>query len=428
MLCQVRSSLLKGSIKLDPSTHKILLLAPQPFFQERGTPIAIKLLLESLSSAKGVEVNLLSYNVGDEIEIPNVRHRRMWAPKGLTEYCFRPIRPGISWRKLVADFFFSLSFFTFPKLRQMSLVHAVEEGIFLAYICKKFFGIPYIYDMDSSLVAQLVERWSWCRFLLAPMLWLEKVAVRNSDMVVAVCPKLCESARALGAKRVELLPDVALFENIHGEMASDLRQELALDRETPLVLYVGNLEEYQGIDLLVESFQLVLSRYMKSKKKAALVIVGGSSEHVRQYRTKYPDWIEKGIYFVGPRPFRQLGGLLAQASVVVSPRTKGTNTPMKIYNYLASGCPLVATKLETHTQVITSQEAMLCEPTSEDLARGIEIVLEDGDLANSLATAARELVLRSYTKDAFQRRLSRIYGALGITLHSMSTAQESANR
>ncbi|MBT7065178.1 MAG: glycosyltransferase, partial [Verrucomicrobia bacterium] len=62
---------------------KILLLAPHPFYQERGTPIAVRLLAETLA-ADGHHVDLLSYHEGDNVTIhPGVTHHRAPAPPGV---------------------------------------------------------------------------------------------------------------------------------------------------------------------------------------------------------------------------------------------------------------------------------------------------------------------------------------------------------
>ena len=57
--------------------------------------------------------------------------------------------------------------------------------------------------------------------------------------------------------------------------------------------------------------------------------------------------------------------LLGEADVLVSPRLKGLNTPMKIYSYLDSGTAVLATRLRTHTQVLDDRTAYLVDPVSE---------------------------------------------------------------
>lgn len=76
---------------------RILVLAPQPFFQERGTPIATKLLLQVLAQA-GHRMEVLAYHEGSDPGLPGIRVHRIPAPPGV-----RGIKPGFSAKKLVCD-------------------------------------------------------------------------------------------------------------------------------------------------------------------------------------------------------------------------------------------------------------------------------------------------------------------------------------
>src|SRR5690606_29170982 len=108
-------------------------------------------------------------------------------------------------------------------------------------------------------------------------------------------------------------------------------------------------ESYQGIDLLLESFVIALSK----NHRLRLAIIGGETSDIVKYKTKADQLnINQFVRFYGPRPVFHLHGYLKQADILVSPRIKGGNTPMKVYSYLASGIVLLATDLDTHTQVM----------------------------------------------------------------------------
>ncbi|MEO0362811.1 MAG: glycosyltransferase, partial [Pseudomonadota bacterium] len=75
----------------------ILLLAPQPFFVQRGTPIAVRLLMETLAEA-GHRIDAVVFPGGEDVEIEGCRVFRTPAPPGLG-----PIGPGFSLKKLILD-------------------------------------------------------------------------------------------------------------------------------------------------------------------------------------------------------------------------------------------------------------------------------------------------------------------------------------
>ena len=90
--------------------------------------------------------------------------------------------------------------------------------------------------------------------------------------------------------------------------------------------------------------------------------------------------------------------------MLASPRIAGTNTPLKIYSYLRSGKPIVATDLLTHTQVLDRDVAMLVRPEAEAFARAIVALIDDPRLRNRLAAAARERADARYSREVYLAR------------------------
>jgi glycosyltransferase involved in cell wall biosynthesis len=173
----------------------------------------------------------------------------------------------------------------------------------------------------------------------------------------------------------------------------------ALGLAGPIVMYVGNLEPYQGIDLLLESFARVLRR-----THADLVVIGGAAADVAAYRAR-----AARRHFLGPRQVGELAVNLAAADVLVSPRLHGNNTPMKLYSYLHSGKPLVATDLPTHTQLVDATVAILAAPTPEAFGDAIVRVLEDPALRVEIGAAGRRLVEERFTYRVFRERLNGLF-------------------
>ena len=168
-------------------------------------------------------------------------------------------------------------------------------------------------------------------------------------------------------------------------------------------MYVGNLEPYQGIDLLLQSFVRVVAR----TDGADLVIVGGTPRDIHTYRGECRRLgIGGRVHFAGPRPIGELAAHLAGADVVVSPRLRGNNTPMKLYSYLHSGRALVATDLPTHTQVIDARVAVLAAPEPDAFAEALLRVILDEELRWRLGAAGRRLVEERFTYRAFRERLN----------------------
>ena len=169
--------------------------------------------------------------------------------------------------------------------------------------------------------------------------------------VITVCASLTEGVRGrVPHARVFQVEDPPLL----GAAASPadiatLAASLGLDHR-PVVLYSGNFERYQGVELLVDAASAV--------PEAQFVFMGGEEDQIARVRTRGASCI-----FAGKRATSELPAFLGAAAVVVSPRISGANTPFKVYTYLASGRPMVATRILTHTQLLDDSLAWLVEPT-----------------------------------------------------------------
>ncbi len=96
------------------------------------------------------------------------------------------------------------------------------------------------------------------------------------------------------------------------------------------------------------------------------------------------------------------------ASVLVSPRSAGTNTPLKVYEQLASGVPLVATRIYSHMQVFDDEVAFLVEPNASDMAEGILQALTSGSERERRTANAKGRYERDYSRPAYVAKMRRL--------------------
>ena len=181
------------------------MLAPHPFYKARGTPIAADLVLRVLSE-RGDQVDVITFPEGSDVEYPNVKIYRTPDVKAV-----RNIRPGFSWKKVVCDIFLLIQAVRLAKTNRYHLIHAGEEAVFVALVIKQLFGIPYVYDMDSSLVQQLMDRYPQFHFLRKVLQSFEGLAVRNAKAVVTVCQALKTEIAPYHPSRVVVIPDISLL-------------------------------------------------------------------------------------------------------------------------------------------------------------------------------------------------------------------------
>jgi len=377
---------------------KILMIAPEPFFEPRGTPFSeyhrIRALLEL-----GHTVDLVTYPFGRDVSLTGLRVFRCLRPPFV-----RDVRIGPSLAKIPLDFTLMLTALRRAASERYDAVHSHEEGSYIGVVIAAVLGVPHLYDMHSSLPQQLTNfAFSRSRILAGAFTWMERFVVRRSRVVVVICPHLQDVVRA-----IEPGVPAVLIENAPGSgdtpvpgSGATIRAELGLPAGAPIVLYTGTFEVYQGLDLLFEAAKHVLAK----QPDARFVLAGGRPEQIAAARTLAArSGVDASVVFAGQRPAEEIPMFLDAADVLVSPRRVGTNTPLKIYQYLRSGRPIVATRLLTHTQVLDDEVAILTGVTPEAFASGILVALTDPERARAVGASARELADTKYSYEAYLAR------------------------
>jgi glycosyltransferase involved in cell wall biosynthesis len=160
---------------------------------------------------------------------------------------------------------------------------------------------------------------------------------------------------------------------------------------------------------------------------ARLVLVGGKPDQVERARREIrAAGIDAVTILTGERPAADVPSYLAAADVLVSPRSRGTNTPLKIYQYLRSGRPIVATRLLTHTQVLADDTAILTGASSSEFADGIAAALEDSGRSAGISQRARNLAETKYSYEAYLERTRRACAFLVSAPATVSAAKDLA--
>jgi glycosyltransferase involved in cell wall biosynthesis len=376
---------------------RILMLAPEPFFEPRGTPFSEYHRIKALTEL-GHSVDLVTYPFGADVSLPNLQIVRTLKPPFA-----RRVSIGPSFTKLVLDVFLCGTAWRQSRRQRYDLVHSHEEAGPLGVWIARRLGVPHVYDMHSSLPQQLTNfRFARSRTLRWLFEKLERRSIFGSDVVVTICQDLQDHVTALGAGERSIL-----IENVMGGdveeppsmSAAEVREKWGIDPSAPLVLYTGTFEPYQGLELLLEAAGLLA----KTHPATRFLVVGGRSEQVDAARAIAARHGAQAI-FTGYQPAREIPAYVAACDVLASPRIAGTNTPLKIYSYLRSGKPIVATDLHTHTQVLDREIAVLAEPKPQPFADALARVLGDPAERGRIAAAALERARTRYARDIYVAR------------------------
>jgi glycosyltransferase involved in cell wall biosynthesis len=386
---------------------RILMIAPEPFFEPRGTPFSEFHRIRALT-ALGHQVDLVTYPFGQDVSMPGVRVFRSLRPPFVGA-----VKIGPSLAKLPLDALLALTALRRAIGDRYDAIHSHEEGGVIGAVLAWLLRVPHLYDMHSSLPQQLTNfAFSRSPLVRRAFLAIERFMIRRSRVVIVICPSLEDTVKA-----IEPQAHVVLIENAPGsaeeaatpEQAAAVRRSLALGETTPVVLYTGTFEAYQGLELLFAAMAIVA----REQPAARLVLAGGHPDQIARAREQARTaGAEQATIFAGQRPASEIPAYLLAADLLVSPRSRGTNTPLKIYQYLRSSKPIVATRLLTHTQVLSDDTAILTEATPEAFARGILSGLTNRAMAAEVGRRARDLAETKYSYDAYLERTRQACRAL----------------
>jgi glycosyltransferase involved in cell wall biosynthesis len=393
-------------------SKKALVVAPQPFFSPRGTPLSVY-YRTLVTAERGIEVDLLTYGEGQDVQIPGVRIVRIPRLRFLG-----PVNIGPSWHKLLLDVFLIGWTLALLLRRRYGFVHAHEEAVFFLRYLKPIFGFKLVYDMHSSLPEQLRNyRFTTSRALIGLFERLEATCLRTADAVITICPELARYAvpRMPDPSRHFLIEN-SIFDDVHLKAPAvatvAATPPVALPVGRPLVFYAGTFEVYQGLDVLLAAF----ARARLACPEAFLLLVGGTPAQVEQMLALSDQQrLREQALIVGRVAKSVVQEYTARASVLVSPRAHGTNTPLKIYEQLASGIPLVGPRLLSHTQVLNEEVCFLVDPEPASMAEGLRRALLD-PVARARAVAnARALYQRAYARPIYEAKMHALLAVLGGT-------------
>lgn len=379
---------------------KGLFIAPQPFFQWRGSPIRVGFDVQALAEL-GYEVDLLVLPIGDEKPIPGVRVIRVANPLGVKNI---PIGP--SGHKALFNVLLFFKAFGLAIRNRYAVIHAVEEAGAFAWFIARLTGARVIFEKHSDPASHRASPWKNC--VLAVYGQVERISIHGADAVIGTGEGLCDQARKVAPEK----PIYHIFD-IPSSLAEPdpartqrIRGELCRHPAETVVMYVGSFAVYQGIDLMFDSMIAVLARH----PHARFVIIGGSAEEIAQRM----EWlrlrrIEAAVTFLGKIAPDELPNYLAAADILLSPRSAGINTPLKLLDYLKVGRAIVATDNPANRRILDDSVAVLVGPSAALFAQAISRLIDDADLRTQMGKRSRRVVTELYNFEEFKKRLGACY-------------------
>ena len=225
-----------------------------------------------------------------------------------------------------------------------------------------------------------------------PRIFLKRLGKIKGIIVITNNLKKIFQDSGIPQDMIIVAPDgVDLEEFTIKETQQECRKKLDLPLGKKIVLYTGHLYPWKGAGTLLEAAKLSIFNYQFSN--TLFIFVGGTDKDVDNFR-KAAKGLDN-VRIVGRRPHKEISYWQRAADVLVLPNpakydiSKYWTSPMKLFEYMASGKPVVASDLPSSREILNEKNAVLVEPDNqESLAIGIKTVLQNPELAAKISKQA----------------------------------------
>jgi len=381
---------------------KVLMIAPTPFFADRGCHARIYEEIRALSKL-GYEIVLCTYGLGRDV--PGVRIVRT-----INMPWYKKLSAGPSYTKILL-----LPCLTWTVIRTIvsfrpDIVHAhLHEGALIIRICKILFpSKKYVFDMQGSLTGETIQHGfvkigsAGFRFLA----WLER-RVSGWFPVITQSDSMVEELRRLGVpgNRITNVKD-GVDTDMFCPMRADrtLATMLGISLERPRVLYMGLLEHYQGVDLMLEAFRMV------AQKCPAIQFIIIGYPNIDMYKAMCRDYgILDQVLFLGRIDYLKLPLYLSLSDIAIAPKIAEAEGDGKIYNYMAMGMLTIAFHRSVSREILGDCGIYAEFGNPESLAQKIVWALESPDQVKILGQKARQRAIDTLSWNAVGRRIHEVY-------------------
>ncbi len=352
----------------DNYTMKVLVIAPTPFFSNRGCHIRIA-EEATASTRKGMTLKVITYFLGDTPEdVKIVRTIRIpWYSKK---------ESGPSWHKLYIDGLLFLKTMRVARKWKPDVIHAhLHEGILVAWAARFFLKEkpPLVFDAQGSLVKEMEGHLKRLVWPLRPVLnFFERLSYKVSDGIVTSSDSLKQFIHDNGLLPADTPCEVAAdsaqpVDFISEDERTELRKTLKLNSSHCLCVYAGGMTNDKGVDLFFDAVIPLLEQF----PKVHVLCIGDPHQHYKEIAEKKQ--VADRFTFLGHVPFEEVSKYQQSADISVDPKPPtSTQSSGKILNYMAAKLPVVAFQSINTDHMLPSDTLLATETTVPSLGTALQ--------------------------------------------------------
>lgn len=380
---------------------KILMIAPTPYFSDRGCHVRIFEEAKALI-AKGHQVRIVTYHLGRDPEPVPVDRTPLIPWYGKRE-------AGPSWHKLYLDLLLLWKTQEVARTFRPDLIHAhLHEGALVGWPVARLRGIPLLFDYQGSLTGESLNHgfFKHGSLLYTLFRYVEKKITGLADFIItSSTPGFQEliTQWQVPKQMVTALQDGVDTTVFHHLPKREARQHMGLDEQVPVIVFLGLLNCYQGIDLLLQAAKLLI----QYGRIFHLVVMGYPDQKYRQKADQLN--IGSFVTFTGRVAYADAPRLLACGDLAVSPKISDTEANGKLLNYMACGLPVVAFDSAVNRELLGDDGIYAEFGDALDLANCMSSALSDREQLRQQGRRLRQRAVELFGWDHRALQLESIY-------------------
>ncbi len=387
------------------------MLSPTMFFADYGAHVRI--LEEALTlRALGHHLTILAYPNGRDIA--GIKVRRCWG----VPFNYRVI-VGSSRHKIYLDVLLAAMSLLYVLRHKPDIIHAhLHEGGLIGWVLSKLTGAPLVFDFQGSLTAEMIDHnflgtnSPFYKFLY----WLERRIDHAADVILTSsshAANLLTTEFGLPSEKIDPTPDcvnAATFcpDNFSVEEKQQLKARLGIPADKKVIVYLGVLAPYQGIDKLLEALVLL----GQTRDDYHLLLMGYPG--MEKYRAKaYALGVADHVTFTSKIPYEEAPRYLALGDIATAPKLSATEGSGKILNYMAMALPTITFNVPVSREFLGDGGIYAADTTSQGLAVALNRALDlSADERARLGHYLRQRVIRYFSWQRAGEQIEAVYRAL----------------
>ena len=377
---------------------KILMIAPTPFFSDRGGHMRILEEARALQK-RGHEITIATYPIGKDLEGIDVK-RTIKLPG------YKKTGPGPSIYKYPANILLFFKSLSLMHSNKYDIIHGhLHEGALIGWALKKFKKVPLIFDCQGSLIGELSGHGYVKKGGLKQKYFnsMEKFITKRADHIITSNPGVASFLKKeLNAKNVTIVEDGVNTEIFHPKVEK-IKLELPIDKK--IVLYLGGLQPHKGIDYLIQAIPY-------TSNESHFLIMGYPGVERCQELAKQLG-VQNRITFTGRIDYKLAPNYLALGDIAISPKTlESGEANAKVYNYIGMGLPVILFDFKSNKDMLGNLGIYAKEKDIQDLAEKINLTMKDPKKISKISKDVRDLAINRFSWEKAGEKIEGLHKEL----------------